>query len=45
VYVCLILNEQFNTTAADSKTYGLCFASAADWNKFGNPGEALQQRM
>ncbi|WIA17530.1 hypothetical protein OEZ85_014361 [Tetradesmus obliquus] len=27
----------FNTTAADSKTYGLCFSTASDWNKFGNP--------
>ncbi|KAF6261501.1 hypothetical protein COO60DRAFT_1501639 [Scenedesmus sp. NREL 46B-D3] len=35
----LLKSISFNTTTADSKTYGLCFASASDWNKFGSPDD------
>lgn len=27
----------FNVTGPSPKTYGMCFGSPADWNKFGNP--------
>lgn len=32
---------QFNVSGPSPKTYGMCFGSPADWNKFGNPGTAL----
>lgn len=32
---------QFTNSGASPKTYGMCFGSPADWNKFGNPGDSL----